>query len=232
MHRFWERLIKPAMVAVQPGTIVEIGSLTGLTTVKLLEYCRAVEGKCISIDPYPQYDVTVFKAFYKERFEVLEQLSLEALPQIDSCDMLFIDGDHNWYTVYHELKQAERIAKLQGRFPVIVLHDTQWPYGRRDMYYQPDNIPDEHRKPHAKRGIEPGQSELLEFGGFNCTVDNALFEKGERNGVLTAVEDFMQETEYPLQFKQALSNNGLGFLYPRDKKMDAIISYLIETSGL
>jgi len=232
MHRFWQNLIRPIIVLVQPITIVEIGAFTGLTTVKILDYTTAVDGKSIVIDPSPQFDVAAYKETYQERFELLEHLSLNALPLLKSCDLLLIDGDHNWYTVYHELKQAERIADLQGKFPVVILHDTQWPYGRRDMYYIPDSIPDTYRKPHAKKGIVPGKSELTEIGGLNSIVDNALFEGGERNGVLTAIEDFMQETNYSLYFRQAYSNNGLGLIYPKDDKLDRMISYILHTSGL
>lgn len=232
MHRFWEKLIKPVMIAASPKTIVEIGSLTGLTTVKLLDYCQSVGAKCISIDPAPQFNSEAFGAFYGEHFEMMELLSLDALPLIDSCDMLLIDGDHNWYTVYHELKQAERIAKLQGKFPFTIFHDTQWPYGRRDMYYMPDTIPPEYRKPYAKLGMEPGRTDLLPVGGANMLLDNALFEKGERNGVLTAIEDFLAETELELEFHQAYSNNGLGLLFPKDERLSRVVPYLLSTSGL
>lgn len=233
MHRFWEKLIKPVIVAAAPKTIVEVGALTGLTTVKLLDYCQSVKGKCTTIDPAPQFDGEAFKAFYQDHFELMKLLSLEALPLIDFTDLILIDGDHNWYTVYHELKQVERIARIQGKFPLTIFHDTQWPYGRRDMYYMPDTIPVEHRKPHAKRGMEPGRPELLTSGGFNATIDNALFEHGEKNGVLTAIEDFIAETDFKLEFRQALSNNGLGLLYPQeDAYLQQIIPYLISSSSL
>jgi hypothetical protein len=130
------------------------------------------------------------------------------------------------------LKLAEKMAKRTGRFPIVVLHDTDWPYGRRDMYYFPESIPEEMRKPSALRGLEPGRSELLESGGMNCTVYNALYEYGEQNGVLTAVEDFMRESRFKLKYYQLYSNNGLGIIVPDDSPHHSIINYIIATSGL
>jgi hypothetical protein len=91
-------------------------------------------------------------------------------------DCIIIDGDHNWYTVYNELKTiAERdLIKTEG---TIFFHDVCWPYGRRDMYYQPKQIPKEFTHPHAWQG---------EFFA-------AVHEGGERNGVLNALEDFLKE---------------------------------------
>ena len=67
-----------------------------------------------------------------------------------------------------------------------------WPYGRRDLYYQPDTIPAEFRHPFAEKGIVRGQSRLAEVGGLNSrNYQNALEEGGPKNGVLTAIEDFL-----------------------------------------
>jgi hypothetical protein len=80
-------------------------------------------------------------------------LSLDELVrQTTPFDCILIDGDHNWYTVYHELKMIEQ-KHLLSPGGAILLHDVIWPYARRDMYYQPEKIPAEFRHPHAKRGI-------------------------------------------------------------------------------
>lgn len=231
MHRFWEKVIKPILAVVQPSSIVEIGSLTGLNTVKLLDYCKHLDAVCYVIDPHPRFEVEWMKIYYREKFELRQQLSLEALPELEQYDLLLIDGDHNYYTVYHELKHAEDMAKLSGKFPVILLHDTAWPYGRRDMYYAPDNVPEEQRQPCALSGIVPGSSALVE-GAFNHTVHNALTEYGERNGVLTAVEDFVKQSEVKLKLYLLHSNNGLGILLPEDSELNPVISFIVNTSGL
>lgn len=230
MHRFWEKVIKPVIAAHQPKSIVEIGSLSGLNTVKLLDYCQHCDAVCHVIDPLPRFEVEWAQLWYGEKFKLHQDLSLNALPQIESYDMILIDGDHNWYTVYHELKQVSEMAEKSGQFPLVLLHDTAWPYGRRDMYYNPETVPEEFRQPCELKGIVPGSSALVE-GAFNWTVHNAVHEYGERNGVLTAVEDFMKQYPVPLRLHLLHSNNGLGVLLPEDSPLNPIISFILDTSG-
>ncbi len=64
---------------------------------------------------------------------------------------MFLDGDHNWYTVFHELRLIEEHCQRNERlFPLVLLHDLGWPYGRRDLYYNPETIPAEYRQPYAR----------------------------------------------------------------------------------
>lgn len=66
---------------------------------------------------------------------VKKGISLEVLPELhDTFDCILIDGDHNWYTVYHELKMIYD-RELLKRGGIVFLHDVEWPWGRRDMYY-------------------------------------------------------------------------------------------------
>ena len=68
--------------------------------------------------------------------------SHNVLPELVSMDAALVDGDHNWYTVYHELKMLEAGARRSGALlPVLIMHDVGWPYGRRDLYYDPDGCP-------------------------------------------------------------------------------------------
>ena len=83
--------------------------------------------------------------------------------------------------------------------PLLILHDVAWPYGRRDLYYEPSRIPEEFRQPHRQGGMRPGRSGLLPNGGMNLGLDNAEAEGGPRNGVMTALDDFMAEHDRPLR---------------------------------
>ena len=47
--------------------------------------------------------------------------------------------------------------------------------------------------------MRPGQAELLDSGGLNPTMYNAETEGGPRNGVMTALDDFMAEYDRPLR---------------------------------
>jgi hypothetical protein len=49
-------------------------------------------------------------------------------------DAALIDGDHNWYTVYNELRLLAEGARRHGTdLPVLTLHDVGWPYGRLSL---------------------------------------------------------------------------------------------------
>ena len=59
-------------------------------------------------------------------------MSLDELPRLEKMDAVIIDGDHNWYSVYNELKLLARQVEKGGPFPLSFVHDVGWPYGRRD----------------------------------------------------------------------------------------------------
>lgn len=213
MNRFWDTVIGPILERLGPEVIVEIGSDKGDNTRNLLEFCERNGAELHVIDPLPKYDVAEWQQRYGERFVFHRGLSLETLPGIERPDAVLIDGDHNWYTVLHELRLIERLSGERG-FPLVMLHDVGWPYGRRDLYYSPETIPEEHRQAYARKGMLPGSSSLVEDGGLNRGLHNALHEGGPRNGVLTAVEDFLDETEQQIEFTQIPGLHGLGILVP------------------
>ena len=116
------------------------------------------------------------------------------LPGLGAVDVAFVDGDHNWYTVYNECRLLAEASRAAGEpLPVMVFHDVGWPYGRRDLYYDPSTIPEEHRQPYERLGMRPGRAKLVRRGGLNPTLHNAVVEGGPRNGVMTAIEDFVAE---------------------------------------
>ena len=130
-------------------------------------------------------------------------------------DCILIDGDHNWYTVFNELRLIrERTLLKAGGY--IFLHDVDWPYGRRDLYYQPETIPAEFRHPFAEKGIVRGQSPLAEVGSMNSrNYLNAMEEGGPKNGVLTAIEDFLALHPGDYRFFMIRYQWGLGVLQLR-----------------
>jgi hypothetical protein len=233
MIRFWEKVVKPVCIKNNPKHIVEIGLfLSGRTTIKILEFCKITGGKVTVIDPEPKFNTDAFQSVFSEELVILKKNSLEALPEIQDTDLILIDGDHNWYTVYHELMAVEQTANQSGKFPTIIIHDIEWPYGRRDSYYLPELIPPGFQKPYARKGIHAQSNELVEAGGINEDQYNAMHENGEKNGVLTAVEDFLKVTSFSLSFHRIYSNNGLAILLPRDEQQDTVIRYIVDTSGL
>ena len=215
MINHWDCIIEPLLRLRRPAAIVEIGADQGATTRRLLDFCGRAGAVLHSIDPAPKFDAAAWRQQFGARFVLHQTTSFHALPLIDRFDVVLIDGDHNWYTVFHELKLIERRSAEVGQpFPLVLFHDIGWPYGRRDLYYNPEQIPPEYRHPYARQGILPGVSELQENQGINPHLCNARHEGGPRNGVLTAIEDYSKEAGQSLKFINLPGYHGLGLLFP------------------
>ena len=215
MYRFWETIVKPVLKIVNPKDIVEIGAEFGLNTEKLLGYCRENNAMLYSIDPAPAFDVNKCKEENRSHVRFFKSLSLDAIGLIDKFDLFLIDGDHNWYTVFNELKLIEKQCKKNNsKFPLVFFHDIGWPYARRDLYYNPDNIPKAFLKPYQQKGMVIGTSELVEKGGVNPGMNNAIYENGLQSGVLTAIEDFIDETQHKVRFINIPGLHGFGIILP------------------
>ncbi len=231
MRRMWTPLMRPIIEKINARYIVEVGSATGGNTWSILEYCRDHDAHMTAIDPFPSFDIEKYKREFGDRFQMCTELSLDALPHLKDYDVILIDGDHNWYTVYHELKVLEETFKGK-KFPVVFLHDVGWPYARRDGYYNPDDIPEKFRQPYKQEGMRPGQRKLIKNGGLNSDLYNAVDENTPRNGVLTGVEDFVRESDRELSLKivNPWAFHGLGILYPKSPEMEKIVKDTIKST--
>ena len=213
MHRFWKSLTLPLLKASKPRTVVEIGAGQGYNTKLLWSFCKEHSSVLHIIEPVPSFsekDICGVKE--TERVLLHKKLSLTALPAIHNIDVALIDGDHNWYTVYCELNILADLSKQDGRpFPLVLFHDVSWPYARRDLYYNPETIPKKFRHDCAQKGMFPRQVGLSDIG-FNSELYNALHEGGPRNGVLTAIEDFLDETNEFVHLYTIPAFHGYGIL--------------------
>ncbi|MCS6912679.1 MAG: class I SAM-dependent methyltransferase [Myxococcales bacterium] len=217
MHRFWDTFLYPILCTLRPQTIVEIGADRGDNTKCILQFCRDYGARCHIIDPLGVGNRAEIAELLAQHGTLHEQRSLEVLPSLPPADVYLIDGDHNWYTVYHELRTIAAAARQARRtyLPLLLLHDIFWPYGRRDLYYDPSSIPEAFRQPYARGGMLPGHAPLLPAGGLNPHLEHALQEGGPRNGVLTAVEDFLAEEQADWEWLTVPGIHGLGLLLPR-----------------
>lgn len=237
MIRLWGRLIRPIVDLVHVDNMLEVGAESGKSTKILANYMNSRHGTLHCIDPYPEFELEKFKSEYPD-VVFHHDLSLNVLPRIQPFDVGLLDGDHNWYTVYNELKEIEkRHRECDAPFPLLFLHDTHWPYGRRDMYYNPDNIPAEYRQPYAKKGIQLKQPELLDDKGYNKHLNNAEQLGGERNGVMTGIEDYVRETSLSLKQLNFPIFHGLTILVSHDRLesntgLNEAISHLTTTEGM
>ena len=194
-------------------SVVEVGAEYGLFTRELLAWGeRSGAEKVIAIDPRPDRLLTEL-AEQRPELELVVATSHEALAQLEPTDAVVIDGDHNYYTVSEELRLIGERAG-DGPLPLIVLHDVWWPLGRRDAYYVPERIPDEHRQPvYEGAYIVPDDPGVVAHGLLFERV--AEREGGPRNGVLTAVEDFVAGRD-DLQLAVVPAFFGLGVLWSRN----------------
>ena len=215
---FWP-LLEPVLNALAPRRVCEVGVEDGAFAAQLLDWCRPRGCAYTGIDPAPPDDLPQLDGVTGS---VIRGASLDVLPQLEACDAYFIDGDHNYYTVRGELDAIVRgTERLRDRGPLICVHDVGWPWGRRDMYYAPENIPAEHRHPYSNElGVTLHDDELVD-GGMRDPGRYAIACRagGARNGVLTAVEDFLAaEREAGAAWEMVLvpAAFGLAMLYRPD----------------
>ncbi len=223
MKIFWNEIIGPVIESMAPKHIIEIGADSGINTRNLLHYCK--NNGCIltSIDPQPSYDVDAYRTEFSGSFQPVFKMSLQAIKECSAADIVLIDGDHNWYTVFHELIEIEKA--MHKPFPLVLFHDTGWPYGRRDMYYDPANIPQGYMHKYHKGGLEFGNNKLVEGGGFNPHLHHAIECNTNKNGVLTAIEDFCDQSSLTLKLDTFEGLNGLTFLYAvKNKRAASVLS--------
>ena len=229
MHWFLKTFVLPLLEALQPRVIVEVGVEVGAVTRPLLEWARDAEAILHAIDPDPNLDVEQIASEYGEQLRFHRVKSLPLLGELEAVELALIDGDHNWYTVINELRALQaRALTDQRQPPAILLHDVGWPYGRRDLYYDPDSIPEPYRHNHARRGIVPGQVEL--GNGINEHLENATLEGTPANGVLTAVEDFVAEAETDWFMHTIPGLSGLTVLVPEAlRRENAAVAELLQS---
>jgi Methyltransferase domain len=212
LNRFWRQVIRPLLEAVEPEVVAEVGAAAGAHTRRLAKFCRSRAITLHVIDPAPGFEPSELGdpahgfVFHRGR-------SLEVLPAAGPVDVALLDGDHNWYTVTHELRLLERSARAAGAAaPIVVCHDVCWPYGRRDAYYDPEAIPAECRQPWQRAGILPGRDTLVQGRGLNAEFANAKREGGARNGVMTAIEDFVATASEPFELTVLPELHGLAIV--------------------
>jgi hypothetical protein len=187
-------LMLPCLDAAGVRSIAEVGAFAGDLTEVLVEWAEASGARVAAVDPSPQPGL-VRLAEERPGLELIRETSLAALPALPELpDALVIDGDHNFWTVREELRLIGERAPGAG-LPLLLFHDVCWPHGRRDDYFDADQIPEDYRLPVAGRrgGLVPGDPGIR-AGGLPYPR-SAEREGGEHNGVLTAVEEFVASRE-------------------------------------
>ncbi len=187
-------LLAPCLDAARARSVAEVGAYAGDLTRVLVAWAARAGARVSAIDPAPQEGLIELSQAHPE-LELIRDTSLTALPRIELPDAIVIDGDHNYYTVSEELRLIG--ARAPGdALPLLLFHDIRWPHGRRDDYFDVEQIPEQSRHPVAGKdggGLYPGDPGLRP-GGLPYPR-SAAHEGGPHNGVLTAVEDFVATRE-------------------------------------
>jgi SAM-dependent methyltransferase len=205
--------------------VVEIGAYAGELTRVLADWASERDARVLAIDPSPQAELTAL-ARDRDEVELVRETSLDALPQMPPADVVIVDGDHNYHVVSEELRLiAERAPGAE--LPLLLFHDVAWPHGRRDDYFDPEQIPEERRHPVAgsSGGIFPGEPGLRADG--LPYPRSAAREGGPENGVLTAAEDFVARDE-ELRLAVVPAFFGFGLVWHARAPWAAAVAELVD----
>src|SRR5215218_3789655 len=154
-------LLLPCLDLAGARSVVEVGAYAGDLTRLLADWAAPRGARVAAIDPAPQPELTALAAA-RPAIELVQGTSLVALQAIELPDALIIDGDHNYFTVAEELRIVGDRAD-GGVPPLLLFHDVCWPHGRRDDYFDVEQIPERSRHPVAgdAGGIAPGEPGLV-----------------------------------------------------------------------
>jgi len=222
-------LLIPLLDAARASSVAEVGAHAGDLTQELLRWAsgadRGGEARVVAIEPEPPEALRELAARHPE-LELVRGTSHEALREIEVPDAVIIDGDHNYFTVAEELRILdERTSWPEG--PLAMFHDVCWPLGRRDSYYAPERVPEEHRPGPIVRGarVMPGEAGLAAEGlPYPWAAER---EGGPRNGVLTAIEDFVADRD-GLRLAIVPAFFGLGVLWHVEAPWAEAVADVVE----
>jgi Methyltransferase domain len=198
----FRELFEIIFAARKIDTVVEVGVESGKVSGMYVELGASA---VYCIDPKPTDELRANLA-RNEALRLVEGWSPEVLADLPVADLYVLDGDHNYAIVHDEL------AWITANAPdaLIVLHDVLWPCSRRDLYYEPSVVPPERRHPASNDGPTVWHDELSPGGFVGLgAFTSAVHAGGERNGVLTAVEDAIADGDWLFSLIPAVFGMGV-----------------------
>lgn len=219
----------PLLAAAGARSIALLGTEHGQTTALLVELLRAGGGgRLLVVDPEPGRVPAAGRGL---DIDVVREYGAAGLDGHTPTDAYLIDGDANFATVARTLAAVDDAVHEFDRaaFPLILVHDVGWPTARRDRYVSPDRLTAADRQPFTwdagvtldRADAVPGRG-LRGEGGYAW----ALEEGGPRNGVRSAIEEFV--AGHPeLRFFTVAPVFGLGIIVDRRAPYAARIAELL-----
>ncbi len=142
----------------------------------------------------------------------IETVTVEDLDALPAADVVWIDGLPNWAAVHDALTRIDaRRLRDSAPFPVVLVANAGWPYGRRDGYGAEGAS---GALPSRALGMRPDEPELCEQGGLFAEHQNAIYEGTVENGVRTALEDFVDARQGEIVLRILPGFHGVGILTP------------------
>jgi hypothetical protein len=218
-------LLFGCLEAAGAKSVLEIGAYKGELTGELLDWAGRSGARVSALDPEPP-DELLELGRQRPELELLLKTSHEALREIELPDAIVVDGDHNHYTLSEELRIVAERGPL-SEMPLMMFHDVGWPHARRDSYYVPDRIPEEHRQPLAHEVyLTPWEPGVSEEGGLPF-IWVAEREGGPENGTLTALEDFA-EAHPGVRLATVPAFFGFGVVWHEDAPWAEAVARVVE----
>ena len=173
------------------------------------------------------YDATVIQLNTNDE-NCIKDYPFNALQNFENYDAIFISDDSNWYTVYNELKI---IDKTNDEFPLVFICNNIFPNKRRDSYSNPNVIPSKFRQKYINGlPVHHNDEKIIISDGFY----HACAENTSKNGVLTAIEDFLKENSH-IGMLEINFIKEICILYPKlqiNQKRISIITNTIENDKI
>ena len=207
MLTYYDVDIIPIILKIFNANNIIISGLSDKRTVnQVFKYCQENNASYIAFDSKDSDD-----------YEFIKNYTLNELPNFKDYDAIFINDDPNWYTVFNELNI---IKSNNSQFPLVFICNNVFPHKRRDSYINPDIIPDEFRNEYTKK---------LNFQDveINDNFYHAIDEDTPKNGVQTAIEDFLNDN-MSVRLININFINGITILYPFNDTSRSLLSKLTE----
>lgn len=194
-------------------TVIEVGVESGGVSSAYVEL-GATNVYCV--EPKPTEDLRL--TLSSDSMHLVEMYSPAALTELPIADLYVLDGDHNYAVVRQEVMWI--LQNAPGA--VVVMHDLLWPCGRRDAYYEPSPLEglDKHASGHEGPTVWHDHVTPAGFVGLGAYTWSE-HAGGERNGVLTAVEDAIRESDDAWRLAVVPAVFGMGVLLRERSEQDS-----------
>lgn len=227
MNQLWNIVLHPIIRAINPDYIVEIGSINGIMTKNILDYCKTNNTHLTKVDNSHAFDTDNFKEKYEDKFEIFTKQSVNRLALLEGHDLVIIYGDSNSYKSYHELKIIEKSFKNK-KFPIVFLLCANSHQVKRNIYTDSENELNIKEQINKQLGDYSTQKKLLNENRFNSGFYDPVHDN-QQSDFITALENFVKESDREFTFKIINKDFGLAILFLKDNEIENIAESVIKS---